>query len=181
MSVHDIEQSCNRRVIMEDMEVGAALAKCHPQDQCPLFSTLPREIRDLIWEFATAPIEDERHKYATTEYYYRPGHTARHKTYFDLLLTCRRIWLEANAMPMLQAEQAFWFYRQAPDARDSAWMEKLTPKNRRNFGTMRMFVQMFAIESLRVTPGALRQYFLGTPPQSDEFQPKVFHVTVSDL
>lgn len=80
----------------------------------------------MIWEFATAPVEDETQKYEANAYYCRPGHRARHKTYTRLLLTCGRAWLEANALPMLQAEHCFWYYREAPDHRDAAWMASLT-------------------------------------------------------
>lgn len=178
MGVRDIEEVCYSKVVIADQEDYSTLSKCHPQEQSSLFSSLPREIRDLIWGFATSPVEDPEHQYATNEYYYRPGHTARHKTCYNLLLTCRRVWLEANAMPMLQAEHAFWFYRAAPDARNPEWMEKLTAKNRMDFGVLKMFVQMFAIEGLSDEKDKLRRYFLDTREAANNFQPKVLHVTV---
>ena len=71
MHVEDIEKACDKSIIIEDTEHNESLARCNLQSQSPLFSVLPREIRDLIWTFATAPVEDENNKYAATEYYCR--------------------------------------------------------------------------------------------------------------
>ncbi|KAK3704886.1 hypothetical protein LTR37_013577 [Vermiconidia calcicola] len=176
--VESTEQQFNRRVAIEYDETAETLARCHSQDQSPLFSVLPRELRDYIWRLATSPFEDDWHSYEKNEYYYRPGHTARLKTHFELLLACRRVWLEANAFPMLQAEHCFWFYRAAPDARDTAWMKKLKPMNRENFGHLHMFVQMFAIENLTSSKGQLREKFLKGPAVEGDFQPRMFTVTI---
>lgn len=100
----------------------------------PLFSMLPRELWYVIWTDATAPYEDPDHLFVTNEYYYRPCHTARLKTDTNLLRTCRWIWLEANTMPMLQAEHSFYYHRAAPDGRNLQRMAKLTGHNRQNFG-----------------------------------------------
>ncbi|KAK5107887.1 hypothetical protein LTR62_000597 [Meristemomyces frigidus] len=148
------------------------------QPASPLFSTLPPEIRDIIWGFATAPYEDETKKFAETAYYYRPGRTASLKTETALLLTCRRVWLEANAMPMLQAEHSYYYRREAPDRRDPKWTANLTVQNRANFGHLHLFVQMCNIENLTAEPGKLRKYFLFTPAIAGDFQPRVFHCTV---
>ena len=177
-AVESIEELVCRKVAIETVESEASIARCHPQNQCPLFSTLPRELREIIWAFAASSVEDKDNKYSTNEYYYRPGHTARFKTYTDLLLTCRRVWLEAHAYPMLQAEHCFWYYRAAPDARSSEWMAKLTRLNRQNFGHLHLFAQMYAIEGLRSDRGALRNYFLKTPQESGDFQPRLLHVTI---
>ena len=57
-------------------------------------------------------------------------------------------------------------------------MAQLTPSNRRNFGELHLFAQMFAIEGLRSTPGRLRGYFLRTPKVRCDFQPRILHVTI---
>lgn len=177
-TISNIERACCRSVSIDSTEHIDALAKCNPQYQSPLFATLPREIRELIWTFATAPVEDESKRYAENEYYCRPGHRAPHKTHTALLYTCRRIWLEANALPMLQAEHCFWYYRAAPDSRNAAWMANLTEANRRNFGQLHLFAQMFAVEGLTDKPGRLRKWFLDAPEQAGDFQPRVMHVTI---
>ncbi|TKA28223.1 hypothetical protein B0A50_04195 [Salinomyces thailandicus] len=160
-----------------------AFEKCDAQDASPLFTTLPRELRDLIWAYATAPYEDPNAKFEETAYYYRPGHTARLKTDTALLLTCRRIWLEANAMPMLQSEQSFYYHRAAPDARNPQWMASLTDHNRHNLGHIRLFCQMFAIEKLEAHAGSLRDFCCldksapALAPQA-AFRPRMLQVTI---
>ncbi|KAK4574746.1 hypothetical protein LTR86_001587 [Recurvomyces mirabilis] len=172
-----IENLTNRRVDLVVDEYEAA-GRFNEQSSSPLFSVLPRELRDIIWEYATAPFEDQSQKFDENTYYYRPVHTARLKSHTALLLTCRRAWLEANAMPMLQAEHSFYYHREAPDRRDTAWTAGLTALNRRNFGHLHLFVQMFAIRSLNCDPGRLRKYFLETAPVEGDFQPRMLHVTL---
>lgn len=176
--LRQIERACRRRIAIETEEYHDSLATCHFQTQSPLFASLPREIRDLVWAFVTAPVEEEGERYAENEYYCRPGHRAPHKTHTSLLRTCRRVWLEANALPMLQAEHCFWYYRAAPDARTPEWMASLTATNRRNFGHLHLFAQMFAIERLGPARGELRRFFLETPEAAGDFQPRMLHVTV---
>ncbi|RMZ21716.1 hypothetical protein D0859_14275 [Hortaea werneckii] len=175
--LRQIELSTMKKVAMTTDETEAH-GKFDEQLASPLFSKLPRELRDLIWAYSTAPYEDPDGKFNETAYYYRPGHTARLKSDTALLLTCRRIWLEANAMPMLQAEHSFYFHRAAPDARNSAWMSRLTDKNRRDFGHLHMFAQMFAIERLTDAVGQVRRFFLSEAPKPNDFQPRMMHVTI---
>jgi hypothetical protein len=135
----------------------------------------------LIWAFATAAVEDANQPFDKNAYYYRPGHTAKLKTNYNILLTCRQAWLEAHALPMLQAEHSFWYHRAAPDARSKEWMANLTPLNRKHFGTLHLYAQMYAIEGLTCELDKLRNFFL--PPHSPsrftgEFQPSKFHVTI---
>ncbi|KAK0837940.1 hypothetical protein LTS16_007340 [Friedmanniomyces endolithicus] len=155
-----------------------ARGKYNDQAGSPLFSALPRELRDLIWAFATAPYEDPKAKFENTAYYYRPGHTARLKTETAVLLTCRRVWLEANAFPMMQAEQSFYYYRGAPDGRDPEWMARLTKHNSQNLGELHLFIQMGTIERLAGPTWSLRDYFLIHRPVRGDFQPRVFRLTI---
>ncbi|KAK5175811.1 uncharacterized protein LTR77_000951 [Saxophila tyrrhenica] len=177
--VDSIEKEAMKPVNIETFDTDDALALCHSQEQSLLFTALPREIRELVWKFATAPYEVEQKRYEENEYYCRPGHTAPLNTDFGLLLTCRRAWLEANAYPMLQAEQCYWYYREAPDRRDPDWMGSLTAMNRRNLGHLHIFPQMFTIEGLadrRTRP--LRSHFPEWRVRLGEFQPRMLHVTV---
>lgn len=175
--IDSIEEKTKRKVgiVFDEFE---ASGKYNEQEASPLFSVLPRELRDHIWAFATAPYEDPNEKFEQTAYYYRPGHAARLKTDTAILLTCRRAWLEANALPMLQAEHSFYYRRPAPDKRDPEWTAKLTAHNRQNFGHLHLFVQMYAIEGLKADRGRLREYFLKTPAAPGDFQPRMLHVTV---
>ncbi|KAK5129208.1 hypothetical protein LTR08_003758 [Meristemomyces frigidus] len=175
--IENIEEKTMRQITITSNEYDAE-GRFNEQEASPLFSLLPRELRDLIWALATAPFEDPNDKFENTAYYYRPGHTARLRTETALLLTCRRVFLEANAMPMLQAEHSFYYHRAAPDKRDPAWMAKLTEHNRQNFGHLHLYAQMYAIEDLRTTRGQLRAFFVKTPLVANDFQPRVLHVTV---
>lgn len=171
-----VERQCDRAVVIDTSETEEVTSKCHSQEQAPIFS-LPREIRDEIWAFATAQFEDADHKYEAKEYYCRPGHRARSKTYSELLLTCRRVWIEAHAMPMLQARAVYWYKRPAPDQRDPEWTARLTNSNRADFGHLHMFTQMCEIERLTKYKGRLRNYMLKTPARAGDFQPRTLHVT----
>ncbi|KAK5124314.1 hypothetical protein LTR85_002017 [Meristemomyces frigidus] len=175
--VDSIEHKTKRTVGI-DFSEHDAYGKFNEQEASPLFSVLPRELRDHIWAYATAPYEDSNEKFEETSYYYRPYHTARLKTDTSILLTCRRAWLEANAMPMLQAEHSFYYHRPAPDKRDPEWTARLTEHNRQNFGHLHLFAQMYAIEGLRANKGRLRGYFLKGLAVAGDFQPRMLHVTV---
>lgn len=176
------------------LSIGTALtdgnlAKCNPQAQCPLYQ-LPKELRDMIFVFATAPYEDPQRRYKDTAFYCRPGHTARHRTETNLLLTCRRAWLEANALPMQQAEHAFFFTRGPYNSHfDANWfrnntdenvryrefLERLTKRNLRNVTNVHLFAQMFLIERF---PSRERLQFFRRDKVMLGFKPKVFYVTI---
>lgn len=102
-----IEKQTDRKLAMATSLTEGNLARCHSQDASPFYQ-IPVEIRDQIFACATAPFEAMEHPYPETAYWYRPGHRARRKTCTNLLLTCRRVWLETNHLPMRQAEHTFW-------------------------------------------------------------------------
>ncbi|KAF7194579.1 hypothetical protein HII31_04085, partial [Pseudocercospora fuligena] len=211
-----------RKLTMRNTSIETSLddclEKCHQQTQSILYSKLPKEIRDMIFEYATAQYEDIDKKYKETAFWCRPGHRvsdahiklhshilyrieslvagpnlitltltceaniyvpkALHKTCTNLLLTCRRIWLEANSLPMKQAVFTFWMKptrgppEKHPDTRgygqDPLRNDSLTKLNRGNLTTLHYFLQMFVAESMffpnseeatlfqRVTPKVLR-------------------------
>ncbi|KAK5170390.1 serine/threonine-protein kinase bud32 [Saxophila tyrrhenica] len=105
--IAQIEKQTQRQVtIATDPEKAGA--RCHPQDQSPLFR-LPGEIRNVIFSFATEP-ELERHPtfhYEPLDWYPKSAAQQKHRT--ALLPTCRRIWLEANHLPMQQATHTLSF------------------------------------------------------------------------
>lgn len=161
--VEKIERETKRTVTIEANLNDQTLATCNPQSQSPLYSKLPKELRDYIFELSCTQSPDERHLYDTNSYYYRPGQTARQRTYTALLQTCRRVWLESNALPMRQAEHAFWFQRGPYDRhRDHGWQansanerdrykrrfNSLTKRNLANVSHIRFFTQMFLAQEL---------------------------------
>lgn len=80
------------------------------QQQSLLFSKLPGEIRNRIFELVCLPYDDPTHKYNQHDYWYRPGYHAKHITRATgLLLSCRRAWIEANDLPMRLSQPTFWF------------------------------------------------------------------------
>ena len=91
-----------------------------PQTQSPLFSVIPGEIRNAIFELALSEYEDPERKYDVATYYYRPGYTARKRIATQLLLTCRRVWLETRHLPSSLSEHAWWLcsYDRRPPGKD---------------------------------------------------------------
>ena len=188
--VESIERRTRQCVTIEISLTDESLEKCNPQSESLLFG-LPKELRDMIFEYASTQSPDPNHEYHENEFYCRPGHAARHKTNTSLLLTCRRAWLEAHAMPMQQAEHSFWFQRGPYDAQgDSGWavnlrherdryarfLRCLTPANLRDLTYIHLFMQMFQAQEFNQT-GRLALFF------SDYYlrlglRPKVFHVTI---
>jgi hypothetical protein len=74
-------------------------SECLAQEQSPLFSMIPAEIRDIIFSYCLAE-QDGRRRIDKQEYFYRPDYT--HYRFIDtaLLTTCRRIFLETRMIPV---------------------------------------------------------------------------------
>ena len=188
--VETIERKTKCWLTIERSLTDANFANCNPQSQSKLYQ-LPKELRDLTFEYACTQSQDPRHKYRETAFYYRPGHTSRLKTHTSLLLTCRRVWLEANSLPMQQAEHCFWFQRGPYDPKgDGGWalnlrherdrfsrfLRSLTMSNLQNLTYIHLFMQMFqALEFCQ--DGRLGLFFPDYYTQRG-LRPKVFHVTI---
>lgn len=98
----------NTNITIETDPTSTNLSKCHLQQQSPLFG-LPAELRNCIFQYATMPHYSENETdLRSPETDYHPGSLNKYITSTDLLLTCRRVWLEANHLPMLQAKHCFW-------------------------------------------------------------------------
>lgn len=117
----DIEAKTNRVLSIETNPTPENISKCNQQLQSPLFGVLPPEIRNDIFSLALLQHEDLTKPYAEHDFCYRPGHRARRIVSTELLLTCRRIWLEANHWPMEQAVHSFWF----DNNRRPAWAKQI--------------------------------------------------------
>lgn len=105
----DIETRTKKALTIETSPTPENISKCNQQLQSPLFGILPAEIRNDIFSLALLQYEDLTQPYPENDFCYRPGHRARRVVSTQLLLTCRRIWLEANHWPMEQAVHSFWF------------------------------------------------------------------------
>ena len=161
--VRRVQERTKLKVVIAVELNDSNLAKCHPQHASPLFR-LPKEIRDLIFRFACAPTIDTTRLYNDTEYYFRPGYEGPHKTYATLLLTCRRAWLEGNALPLNLADLTFWFQHGPFDRHsDAEWaanvsnekmrynrfLNSLTDLSLSRMTNVTFYLQMFQAELLR--------------------------------
>jgi hypothetical protein len=73
------------------------MARCHPQDQSPLFQ-LPGEIRNVIYYFTFTGGDSYSEELSTKERFRPRTHQSRR-----LLSTCRRVYLEAKGMAVEQS------------------------------------------------------------------------------
>ena len=80
----------------------------NPQIASPLFSTLPAEIRSHIFYYALLAYPDPARPYSKHSYCYRPGYTHARAITVNLLLTCRRVYLETDLLPVIHNEHIIW-------------------------------------------------------------------------
>jgi len=78
------------------------------QELCPLFTTIPGEIRSVILQYALADYEDTSQSYAQETCYRRPDYFAPRRSDTALLRTCQRIYREAWFVPWASREHAFY-------------------------------------------------------------------------
>ncbi|KAI0142753.1 hypothetical protein GGR57DRAFT_377387 [Xylariaceae sp. FL1272] len=69
------------------------------QDGSPLFTKLPIELREMIWDYALMQYQDTDALYPLYESYARPGQAAPMRVAVELLRTCRAVYLEAFLVP----------------------------------------------------------------------------------
>ena len=80
----------------------------NPQIASPLFSKLPAEIRNHIFHYALLLYPDPEHPYSKHSFWYRPGYTHTRAITTNLLLTCRRVYLETDLLPVVHNEHVVW-------------------------------------------------------------------------
>jgi hypothetical protein len=153
----DIETRTKKKLTIETSPTPENISKCNQQLQSPLFSILPAEIRNDIFSLALLQFEDLAQPYPENDFCYRPGHRARRIMSTELLLTCRRIWLEANHWPMEQAVHSFWigYHRRPSWTRRNAWnddtrflmfMARLSPTSYLRIKHIQVSAQMYWFE-----------------------------------
>ncbi|KAF7182922.1 hypothetical protein CNMCM7691_002666 [Aspergillus felis] len=127
---------------------------CLDQNQSPLFSTLPPEIRREIFAYALAAFEDTSNPYSRDTYWTRPGYAAPHRTHTELLRTCKRVYQEAWFMPFTYAEHAFYLtsHDRAPEQLSPAAFQQCLDLIYRTHGKVeagriRIFAQLFMLET----------------------------------
>lgn len=80
----------------------------NPQIASPLFSTLPAEIRNHIFYYALLAYPDLARPYSRHSFWNRPGYTHARAIAVALLLTCRRVYLETDLLPVVHNEHVIW-------------------------------------------------------------------------
>ncbi|KAI0835616.1 hypothetical protein F5Y06DRAFT_123236 [Hypoxylon sp. FL0890] len=73
----------------------------NPQALCPIFTKLPRELREQIWDQALTFYEDLDNLYIINDRVARPGQAAPLRVAVNLFLTCRFIYIETFLKPFL--------------------------------------------------------------------------------
>lgn len=117
-----IEDGAGKQVTIDSESNASSLRKCHPQEQSPLFSC-PPELRDIIWSHSHENLDD------SLEFAENPDLSGgRPRFHTALLLTCRRIWLEANAISFPNTVHRTW--HKGGGSSDKHLIEDLTALNR---------------------------------------------------
>lgn len=80
----------------------------NPQIASSLFSRLPAEIRNQIYYYALLAYPDPTRPYSKHSFWYRPGYTHVRAISVNLLLTCRRVYLETHLVPVVHNEHVVW-------------------------------------------------------------------------
>ena len=84
-------------------------SNANPQMESPLFSRIPGEIRDHIFDLALTAYSGKQEPFEKNAYYYRPGFRyADQKIDTALLCTCRQIYREACQVPAQNYENVEW-------------------------------------------------------------------------
>ncbi len=111
-----VVESDSASEMMDPVIEGPTPKPINPQLSCPLFTRIPGEIRNSIFELALTSFDDKQRPYKKSAYYYRPDHRYAQKIDTNLLLTCRRIHAETETIPACINEIVNWCHRSPPDA-----------------------------------------------------------------
>ncbi|KAI9873214.1 MAG: hypothetical protein M1830_000705 [Pleopsidium flavum] len=129
---------------------NGSAASYDPQSACPLFTQIPAEVRNHIFELALTEYDDASRPYERGSFHYRPGYHFRQRIDTDLLRTCRRVYLEANLLPVAINEHVFWCYRAPPGMKHasepSQYFLKMTPQQQNAVDCVHFFTQQFWLE-----------------------------------
>ncbi|KAK7417454.1 hypothetical protein QQX98_004574 [Neonectria punicea] len=133
-----------------------------PQNDSPLFSVLPAEVRGAIYAYALTDYPDpspDKHYEATT-CYTRPSYFAPRKNDTQLLQTCRAVYQECWFMPFVLKEQTHWLTvgdRAPPEYNASRNLRRLARtlrqiteqqgQERVEIDRLRVFAQMWKLEA----------------------------------
>lgn len=122
----------------------------NPQIASPLFSTLPAEIRNHIFYYALLAYPDPARPYSRHSFFYRPGYTHARAIAVGLLLTCRRIYLETDLLPVIHNAHVIWGVEKSripPGATNYLLHDRNMKLSQRNaVQVVHLFTQQFWLE-----------------------------------
>ncbi|KAJ8113276.1 hypothetical protein OPT61_g4566 [Boeremia exigua] len=113
------------------------------QENCPLFTTIPKELRDLIYKYAlTESTFNHPGQVAPDRYYRRNGESLRYDYAKNLLLTCKAVYLETSLLPVLLNPVQLPFF----DGWDRYAPKALLPWQFANIQSLDITLQQVALE-----------------------------------
>ncbi|KAJ3726847.1 hypothetical protein C8R42DRAFT_717685 [Lentinula raphanica] len=131
--------------------IASFSAQHHHQDQSPLFTRIPPEIRNTIFLYALLIYEDLSTIYPDDTHYSRPGY--RHALRIDpqLLRTCRLVYLEPRLLPLDAVdEHVFWCHRAPPGIKFAGeaakYLARFTEEQKDKIERMHFFIQQYYLE-----------------------------------
>lgn len=120
----------------------------NPQTSSLLFNgSIPPEVRDRIFEYVLTEDEDVLYKQDT--HYARPGYASHKALLTNLLLTCRRVYLEAHHLPLVNREHVFWHHREPEGTGyddEAAYFSRFRPHQLALVRRVHLFTQQFWLE-----------------------------------
>ncbi|CAI7573266.1 unnamed protein product [Penicillium glandicola] len=131
----------------------ACFIKYNEQTQSNVFSLLPPEIRYEIFAYALTSAPDTTQPPKQDGYCTRPGH----RTYTELLQTCKKVYMEAWFMPFICSEHTFWMAYWDRTPKRMVTVEKMQQcldlihdrHGEVQGGHIRVFSQLWNLESTR--------------------------------
>ena len=138
--------------------VQRVLKTTSTQENCPLFSRIPGEIRDRIFQFAVTEHAFKEKEYEKNAHYYRPGFRfADQKIDTALLLTCRRIYQETRHLPSSNHVQVEWCHRAPPEKQGRRRISVLAQNSpdMKDLKSLHLFTQQYWLEGWIRVPGMI--------------------------
>ncbi|KAK0199669.1 hypothetical protein DFS33DRAFT_1267683 [Desarmillaria ectypa] len=122
--------------------------ECNPQAASPLFSVIPPEIRNIIFQLALCSYPDKSRAYPSNAYYFRPGYEYGRRIDTALLLTCHRIYNETRFLPVIGNEHVFWCHRGplGSSAEPARYFRKMAEEQQNVVDCVHFFTQLYWLE-----------------------------------
>ncbi|KAJ3735177.1 hypothetical protein DFJ43DRAFT_1020405 [Lentinula guzmanii] len=130
--------------------IASFIAQHNNQQQSPLFSQIPPEIRNTIFLYALLSYEDLSIIYPNDTHYSRPEY--RHASRIDprLLQTCRLVYLETRLLPLNADEHVFWCHRAPPGIKHASdpykYFARFTEEQKDRIERVHFFTQQYYLE-----------------------------------